>query len=129
MNMAQRKIFNYTDKVCEEALDVSITQLAALMHIAKHSGCLQKDVAKALALNKSAVTGLIIRMEKNGLLERASCEKDARAIKLFPTPAGVQKTLDLMPYIDELNSIFTEEFSDEEINTVLRFLNFILNRF
>lgn len=129
MNMAHRKMFNYVDKVCEEALDTSVTQLAALMYIAKHSGCLQKDVATALALNKSAVTGLIVRMEKNELLERVPSLEDARAIKLYPTPRGMQKTLDLMPYIDELNMLFNEEFSDEEINTVLRFLNFVLNRF
>ena len=127
--MAQRKLFNYVDKVCEDALDTSVTQLAALLYIVKYSGCLQKDVAKALSLNKSAVTGLIVRMEKNELLERFVSEEDARAIKLYPTPSGVQKTLDLMPFIDELNDLFSEDFTDEEIKTVLKFLNFVIKRF
>jgi len=127
--MAQRKLFNYVDKVCEDALDASVTQLAALLYIVKHSGCLQKDVAKALSLNKSAVTGLIVRMEKNELLERFVSNEDARAIKLYPTPSGVQKTLDLMPFIDELNELFSEDFTDEEIETVLKFLNFVIKRF
>jgi DNA-binding MarR family transcriptional regulator len=95
----------------------------------KHSGCLQKDVAKALSLNKSAVTGLIVRMERNELIERFVSEEDARAIKLFPTPRGVKKTLDLLPFIDELNASFSDEFSDEEIATVLKFLNFVIKRF
>jgi len=129
LNMAQRKLFNYVDKVCEDALDASVTQLAALLYIVKHSGCLQKDVAKALSLNKSAVTGLIVRMEKNELLERFVSNEDARAIKLYPTPSGVQKTLDLMPFIDELNELFSEDFTDEEIETVLKFLNFVIKRF
>ena len=129
LNMAQRKLFNYVDKVCEDALDTSVTQLAALLYIVKYSGCLQKDVAKALSLNKSAVTGLIVRMEKNELLERFVSEEDARAIKLYPTPSGVQKTLDLMPFIDELNDLFSEDFTDEEIKTVLKFLNFVIKRF
>jgi DNA-binding MarR family transcriptional regulator len=127
--MAQRKLFNYVDKACEDALDASVTQLAALLYIVKHSGCLQKDVAKALSLNKSAVTGLIVRMEKNELLERFVSDEDARAIKLYPTPEGVQKTLDLMPFIDELNTLFSEDFTDEEIKTVLKFLNFVIKRF
>jgi DNA-binding MarR family transcriptional regulator len=127
--MAQRKLFNYVDKACEDALDTSVTQLAALLYIVKHSGCLQKDVAKALSLNKSAVTGLIVRMEKNELLERVVSDEDARAIKLYPTPEGVQKTLDLMPFIDELNDLFSEDFTDEEIKTVLKFLNFVIKRF
>ncbi|MGK0474686.1 MAG: DNA-binding MarR family transcriptional regulator [Oleispira sp.] len=127
--MAQRKLFNYVDKACEDALDTSVTQLAALLYIVKNSGCLQKDVAKALSLNKSAVTGLIVRMEKNELLERVVSDEDARAIKLYPTPEGVQKTLDLMPFIDELNDLFSEDFTDEEIKTVLKFLNFVIKRF
>jgi DNA-binding MarR family transcriptional regulator len=127
--MAQRKLFNYVDKACEDALDTSVTQLAALLYIVKNSGCLQKDVAKALSLNKSAVTGLIVRMEKNELLERVVSDEDARAIKLYPTPEGVQKTLDLMPFIDELNDLFSEDFTEEEIKTVLKFLNFVIKRF
>jgi DNA-binding MarR family transcriptional regulator len=129
LNMAQRKLFNYVDKACEDALDTSVTQLAALLYIVKHSGCLQKDVAKALSLNKSAVTGLIVRMEKNELLERFVSDEDARAIKLYPTQNGVQKTLDLMPFIDDLNNLFSEDFTDEEIKTVLKFLNFVIKRF
>ena len=129
LNMAQRKLFNYVDKVCEDALDTSVTQLAALLYIAKNGGCLQKEVAKALSLNKSAVTGLIVRMERNGLVERIVSEEDARAIKLYSTPEGIQKTKDLMPFIDELNELFNEEFSEKEIKTVLKFLNFILKRF
>ena len=129
LNVAQRKLFNHVDKVCEDALDASVTQLAALLYIVKHAGCLQKDVAKALSLNKSAVTGLIVRMERNNLLERFVSEEDARAIKLYPTPNGVQKTWDLMPLIDDLNESFSEAFSDAEIETVLKFLNFITKRF
>lgn len=129
LNMAQRKLFNHVDKACEDALDTSVTQLAALLYIVKNSGCLQKDVAKALSLNKSAVTGLIVRMEKNELLERFVSDEDARAIKLYPTPNGVQKTLDLMPFIDDLNNLFSEDFTDAEIKTVLKFLNFVIKRF
>jgi len=127
--VAQRKLFNHVDKVCEDEFDASVTQLAALLYIVKHTGCLQKDLANALTLNKSAATGLIVRMEKNGLLERTVNEEDARAIKLFPTACGKQKSLDLIPFIDQLNQTFSDEFSDAEIQTVLKFLNFIIKRF
>ena len=129
LNIAQRKLFNHVDKVCEDALDTSVTQLAAMLYIVKHAGCLQKDVATALSLNKSAVTGLIVRMEKKELLERIVSEEDARAIKLYPTPMGIQKTLDLMPFINELNKLLSEDFTDEEMDTVFKFLNFIIKRF
>lgn len=127
--MAQRKLFNHVDKVCEQEFDASVTQLAALLYVVKHPGCLQKELTQALSLKKSAVTGLIMRMEKNRLVERIVNEEDARAIKLYPTPSGSQKSVDLLPYIDQLNQTFRDEFSDEEIQTVLKFLNFIIKRF
>lgn len=129
LSMAQRKLFNHVDKVCEKEFDASVTQLAALLYLVKHQGCSQKELAKAICLNKSAITGLIARMEKNDLVERLTDSEDARAMKLFPTQSGAQKAQDLIPYIDQLNTLFSEEFSEEEIQTVLRFLNFIIQRF
>ena len=128
LNMAQKKLFRHVDGVVERELDASVTQLAALMMICQQPGCLQKDLAQALELNKSAVTGLVTRMEKNGLLQRGSTG-DARAVSLFPTESGVAKTHQLKPLIQQLNDRFAEEFSDAEIEVVLRFLNFILHTF
>ena len=129
LNMAQKKLFKHIDSMCEQELDASVTQLAALMYIAKVAGCGQKDVAQALELNKSAITGLVTRMEKNGLVQRVSSDDDARAVKLWPTPEGIDKIERLKPLVDELNNEFQREFSAEEIATVLRFFNFILNSF
>ncbi len=129
LNMAQRKLFNHIDKICEEQLDAPVTQLAALMYVCKNSGCQQSDLAQALALNKSGVTTLVRRMEKNTLLERRTSDHDGRAMQLFPTPDGLKKVMQLGPYIDQLNQGFRDAFSDEEIATVLKFLNYILKRF
>lgn len=129
LNMAQRKLFNHVDQVCEEQLDASVTQLAALIYICKHTGCVQKDLTVALGLKKPAVTGLISRMEKNNLLQRKPCADDARAMRLYPTAQGIEKANSLAPYIQQLNQQFEAHFSQDEIATVLKFLNFILKRF
>ena len=129
LNMAQKKLFRHMDQVCERELDASVTQLAALMVIAKCEGCQQKDLAAALQLNKSAVTGLVSRMEKNGLLLRAVPKDDARAVVLSVTPGGLEKINSLKPLIGLLNEQFQREFSEEELQTILRFLNFIMARF
>ena len=129
LNMAQRKLFNHVDKICEEQLDAPVTQLAALMFICKNSGCQQKDLSRALSLNKSGITTLVRRMEKNGLIERKSSATDGRASKLYPTPGGLKKVMELGPYLEQLNQGFAEAFTADEIATVLKFLNFILKRF
>ena len=129
MNMAQKKLFRFMDQACEKELEASMTQMAALMVIASKHDCQQKDVAQTLELNKSAITGLVSRMEKNGLLARASSTEDARAVVLRVTPDGQDKSKRLQPMIATMNDIFSDELSEEEMLTILSFLNFIMARF
>ncbi len=129
MNMAQKKLFRHADDVCEQTVGASMTQMAALMVVAAQPGCLQKDLAASLMLNKSAVTGLVERMITNGLLIRSTSETDARAVSLMVTDAGKDKVAQMKPLIASLNQTFTDEFTDAEIDTILRFFHFILKTF
>lgn len=129
LNLAQKRLFKYVDGLCENELGASVVQLGALMYLVKSPGCLQKELAAALGLNKSAITGLINRMEKNGLVTRAVPDNDGRAVVLTATAEGIEKVVALKPMINQLNSAFTDEFSEEEITTVLKFLHFILKNY
>ena len=48
----------------------------------------QNQVAATLGLNESAVTAMVTRLVKQGLLTRARSEADSRAFDLTLTPAG-----------------------------------------
>jgi DNA-binding MarR family transcriptional regulator len=127
--MAQHRMFKFADTQCEERLGIPVTQAAALMFIAKNEGCLQKDLSQALGLNNSAVTGLVGRMLKNCIIERKSCEEDGRASRLFLSEEGREKLPVLYPLIHQVNEKLSEEFSEEELETVSRFLNKIISIF
>lgn len=129
LNKAQKRLFRQLDRRCEAELDTSATQLAALLYIQNNPGYLQKDLADDLDLNKSAVTGLMARMEANGLVRREIPSQDSRAIALYPTNVGSRKVAQVKPMIAELNQIFSDEFNEQELNTILRFLNFTIERF
>lgn len=129
LNMAQKKLFKHVDQVCERELDASVTQLAALMFVIQNEGCGQKELAAALSLNKSAITGLVTRMEANGLLARKASKQDARAVTLWSSEKGKKKLVGLKPLINALNSQFENEFSEEEMETIYRFLNFTISQF
>ena len=129
LNKAQKKMFRHVDDICERTLDASVTQLAALMLIARQPGMQQKALSEALDLNKSAVTGLVARMEKNGLLQRGGLPTDARAVTLSPSIEGLRKVAEMKPLISALNDVLSEEFSDAELEVVARFLNFVIQRF
>lgn len=129
LNMAQHALFTHADHTCRTELDVSVTQLGLLLYIKKHPDSQQKDAATALGLNKPAITGLINRLSDKSLIRRTPCPRDGRAIQLTLTPTGDAITETASPLITAMNERLCEGFSDDEINTVLRFLTTLLKRY
>ncbi|MCV6610686.1 MAG: MarR family winged helix-turn-helix transcriptional regulator [Amphritea sp.] len=129
INKVQRRMLNHADQQCEKSLDTSITQMAALFYIDKHPGCLQKDLGQALGLKKAAITGLLSRMESNGLITRLVCETDSRAMRLQTTTTGLEKMTAAKPMLKDMNQQICEGFTDAEMAVVIRFLNAMLERF
>ena len=129
LNQARHRVYKYADQYSENELGISITQLGALMLIYEQQGCLLKDMASALNLNNSALTGLANRMEANGLICREPCPDDGRASRLFLTPLGQEKVKAVKPLIKTLTREMTAGFTDEEMAVVFRFLNHLLHAF
>lgn len=123
LNMAQRSAFNFADSECEKHVGISVTQAGALLFIARNEGCLQKSLAIALGLNHPAAAGLAGRMIKNKLIESKPYPKDGRASCLFLSKTGKRKLPKIFPLISNLNAKLTDNFSKDEIATVVRFLN------
>lgn len=129
MNAAQHRMLKFADRRCEAELGISVTQAAAIMFIAKNEGCLQKDLAVAFGLNKPAITGLVSRMKKNSLIHRKPCEQDGRAAKLYLSDLGREKLPTIKQLTRTFNTLLTQDFTEDEINTVIRFLNTIMDEF
>ncbi len=129
LNKARHRVYRVADQHCEEELDVSVTQLGALMVVAGDDGCQLKAVAQSLSLNNSAVTGLVGRMEQRGLLERHACAEDGRSTRLYLSDLGRQKIDGARPMIQALNDRMMEGFSDDEVTVILRFLNRLVDEF
>lgn len=126
INKAQHRVFKFANSKSEQSLGVSVTQVAALLYVANSEGCSQKDLSGALGLKSPAVTGLVSRMEKNGLVERRPCSEDGRALQIYLTRAGQGKLPTIFPLIEELNASLVAGFNDDEIEVVVRFLNQVL---
>lgn len=129
LNTAQHRMFKFADTESERQIGLSVTQSAALMFIAKQEGCLQKDLAQATALNQSAITGLIGRMLKNGLIERKPCADDGRASRLYLSDFGRDKLPEIYPLVDQMNQKLAAHFTDDELYIVAKFLNHVIEDF
>ena len=110
------------DTGCQDKLGISSTQLTALMVLKERENCLMKELAEALMLDNSAVTGLAKRMQNNGLIERLPCESDARATRLGMTQKGRDVLARGMTLLIDVNAQMNEGFSEQQLDTVSRYL-------
>lgn len=108
-----------------QAIDVPIAQVTALLTLEAHDGCRQKELGNFLGLNKSGTTGLVCRMEENLLIKRVSDLNDARAIRIYMDAKGKTVLQKAKPIVKAANSELQQDFSDDEMATVIRFLNHI----
>jgi len=129
LNMAQHRLFRFMNSESERRLGISVTHVAALLFIAKNEGCRQKELAKELGLNKPAITGLANRMEKQGLINRKPCKQDGRATRIYLSDRSGNILPSVGPLIEEMNTKLASEFSEEEIEVVVRFLKSVKDTF
>ncbi len=127
LNQAQHKMLKFSDKFFSEKVGVTSAQMSALFFLDKNDGCLLKELSLGIKLNNSAVTGLVGRMEKAGLAEKKPCKNDGRSFRVYLTEKSREALVKAYPLLEKSNSTMTENFSKEEIETVLKFLNHIVD--
>lgn len=129
LNMARHKVFHSVDIEAERQLGIPVTQVAALLFVAKTAGCMQKDLGHALSLNKAAVSGLVARMVKADLIRKQQSSLDGRGWELFLAEKGKAILPRVPVLLNALNSKLSEGFDQAELDVIYRFLNTTISRF
>lgn len=81
------------------------------------------QLAELAGLTTGAVTGLIDRLEKQGLVKRESAPDDRRKVIVVPqTEAAMQKLGPVFTRFQQQMDQFYESYSDEELEIVKRYL-------
>jgi MarR family transcriptional regulator, organic hydroperoxide resistance regulator len=125
LNMAQHLLSKRVDSELASSLGIKTVQLGAVFFLLEHDGCMLKELSAGLGLNNSAITTLVTRMEEAGLLSRESCSVDGRAYRIYLTKKAKSIGQKAKPLAKGLNKKHGQGFSDEEIDTVIRFLDSI----
>lgn len=73
-----------------------------------------KDISYALRLETSTVSGVLDRMQKQGLVHRTLDENDRRSIRVELTEAGWALRDEVLNAIEELNKEILASFTQEE---------------
>ena len=101
----------------------------ALFYLRGNDGCLLSQMGRGLMLDKSAITGLVDRLEKKAMIERRNDPTDRRAIRLYLTRSVRDAANKALPVVKQQNRAIKKGFSPEEIEVFSRVLRTTIERF
>ena len=104
---------------------VKSAQATALVYLGYHNGCQLSELADGVGCNNAAVTGLVTRMEKAGLVVRKSDQSDGRAKSVELTAEGLKARERVMDVLRGIDESLSSGFTDSEIKTIEKFLSAI----
>lgn len=97
--------------------EVSSVQYAALAVLERMPGASQSELGAELDLDRSTIADLVARLERRGVIERSTHERDRRRYSLRLTAAGLAELRRLGPLVVEANAKLTAELSADELAT------------
>lgn len=102
---------------------VSGHQMGYIIHIHKHPGASQEDIAAFFKLNKGTVAKGIKKLLDEGYLIRKQNENDRRAYELYLTESGEELFAESERSLQDVNDIFNKGLTDEEQELFRQLLN------
>ena len=97
-----------------------------LEYVEENNGCIAKDICRGCVLDKSTMTSLLTRMEREGLLVKSGSPADRRAYHIFLTPKGEQAAREVKRIFSETDEKAFQGISASERAGFLSTLNKII---
>ena len=129
-SMAHQTLMHYTNTVLSKAgLKVTTAQAGTLFLLKQKNMCMMSEIGEVFNIDNSAVTRLIDRLEKNGLVKRRVPLENRRAILICITLEGLDEEKKAHMIIRSINSKIKEDFTSKEVESYKKILNGILEKF
>lgn len=107
----------------EHGLTMSEYEVLLLLSREPERSMRRIDLSREVRLSPSGITRMLDRLEATGLVEKGSCEKDARVTYAVLTDAGMQKLRDCSPdHFAAIERLIGERLSDAEVESLSKLL-------
>ncbi len=109
------------DAELERSHGLPLTSFEVLHHVGGAPGARMRmcDLADSIHLSRSGLTRLVDRLERDGLLERCSCDHDARGAYACLTPAGrAHLARAKATYLQAVREQFLSRFDEQELGVL-----------
>ncbi len=114
------RISRKLNKVTKESIasyGLTTSQFFMLIALYEENGILISKLAEKVALDRATLTGLVDRLERDGLVKRTNDPNDRRAIKIYLTDKAEDLRHDLLEIYHKNNSMFLSILSPKERQT------------
>lgn len=102
--------------------------LGVLMTLWNEDGLQVADLGRKAGLEPSTMTGLLDRMERDGVISRQADPNDRRAQRIYLTESGSKSKCPVMKVVDQILARATAGISEDEMNNAKSILKkFLVN--
>ncbi|WP_269714477.1 MarR family winged helix-turn-helix transcriptional regulator [Caulobacter sp. NIBR2454] len=129
LSSGQRRVQRWVEGHMSKTDGITAAQAGLLFFLGSRDGALIGEAAEALDVAPSAMTGLVDRSERAGLVERRPDAEDGRSLRLHLTERGREARSTAKAGLTEINEKLTDGFSAEEMEVVSRWLTSLSDKF
>lgn len=97
-----------------------------LEYLLENNGSIAKDISNYCVLDKSTITSLLIRMEKDNLIMRKAHSTDKRSAYIYLTEKGLQMAHKVKEICFSIDNKALKNISPQEQQNLLKSLNTII---
>ena len=124
LSTAQHNVFQYLS-VKLSSLGITPSQYSVLSCLCGRSHATPKQLAEILGIETSTVSGLLDRLQKNGLIDRIVNSEDRREVQVIATQKGRDLEKPVTVIIDDMNKEVLKTFTQDEIDKLKSMLRII----
>lgn len=111
------------DQLLLETANITAAQGAVMAVVVKNPSATQSDIAQALDLSEPAVTQMIGRLQRDGLIDRQRDQKDRRRWQLQLTELGQERIQLAHQAFQPINTLLDGVLGEAGINSLSTQLN------
>ena len=130
LSIVQQTLKDHTNRtLADKGGKVTLAQAAILFLLKEKDRRYMSEMGQAMGVDNSAMTRLVDRLEKAGLVKRQIDPENRRAISILLTPPGRKEAAGALTVIKRVNEEIKKDYSPAEVDAFKKILGGILRKF
>ena len=130
ISTAQHLVWNYLkNELKKENVILTPPQTTILFSVMKYGSQSMNALSKLLSIKNSTTTGLVDRLEKNGLVSRNTVSNDRRKWDIAITKEGIKEIAKAKTVVNAVNDEIKKGCTKQEIEAMKKVLTLFYSKF